>query len=156
MKRCGFSLAELMLALGITSLAILSVGLVLLSILRSDRKTLDTALGGLVARQVLDRTMDRVRADQPAGTKAQFWGSDFVSTPFEAGNITNNGTAFHYEVRAETVVNTGGDDVGGGLTSNRLKKVDVLITWWGSEQNDRTGYGELKVQTSRVVGEVEL
>jgi hypothetical protein len=145
-----------MLAVGVTALSILSVGLVLFSILRTDRKTVDTSVGGLVARQVLDRAIDRVRADQPAGTKAQFWGGSFVTTPFEAGNLTNNGTSFHYEVRAETVQDTTGTDVGSTLPSNRLKKVDVVVTWWGSEQHDRSGYGELRVETSRLVGEVEL
>jgi hypothetical protein len=42
----------------------------------------------------------------------------------------------------------------GGGTENRLKKVDIIVTWWGSHSQEHQGYGKLQVKQSRLVSEV--
>jgi len=53
-------------------------------------------------------------------------------------------------------LDTSGTGVGGATPNNRLKKVDISVTWWDSDTQQRQGYGQLKVMNSRLVSEGEI
>lgn len=152
----GFTLAELMVAVFLVAVAMLSVFALTISVLRTDQKTRDTSVGREVAQMLAERTFARVRADQPAGTRANFWENDFVGAPYETGSYKQGSTEFKYTIYAQTVVDTLGDSVGGNVDENRLKKVDVILSWWDSDAHDRTGYGQLKVYSSHLFSEADL
>lgn len=155
MSQRAFSLPELLLAIALFAVAILSIVALSLSVLRTDRKTVDTGVAHSVARQVLLRSLEQVRTDQPGGSKVNFWNNNYVTQPFLKGKQNSNGTDFEYSIYAETVVSTSASPVGGAVTGNRLKKVDVIVWWWNSDRATRTGYGKLQISTSRLVSEAD-
>ena len=151
----AFSLAELLVALGLIAVAILSVLALSIAVARTNQEGIDQNVGNTVSNQVLLRLMDQLRADSPTGIRDRFWDRDFVSTPFESKALTNNDTEFQYEIFARTITDSLGNPMG-AATDSRLKKVDIVVRWWDSENQDRQGYGELRVTRSRLVCEAEL
>ena len=158
MKRdsSGLSLAEMMVALGLISVAILAVLALSISIARVNREGTDRAIGGVVARQLVERLIDGLRADIPAGSAADFWDNEHSAAPFETGFFRTNNTDFEYKIFASSVLDASGDSIGGTTVGNRLKKVDVFVYWWDSETEERQGYGKLEIQNTRLVSEAEL
>jgi Tfp pilus assembly protein PilV len=149
--RNGFSLAELLVALGLFAVCILTVLALSISIARSNQEGEDTGVAGTVANGLVEELVDRVRADQPPGLKADFWDNDY----WEEGTFLNNGTEYQYKISGSTVQDTGGVDIGNLAPGNRLKKVDIVVYWWDSETTDRQGYGRLEMRNTRLVSEGE-
>lgn len=145
-----------MVALGLISVALLAVLALSISVARGNREGVDKTVGNVVATQLIDRLIDQLRADRPPGVKANFWGSDFIGSPFDQGTYTNNETEYQYKIFARTLNDSTGTSIGGVTPDNRLKKVDIEVFWWDSETQDRQGYGELKVTASRLLSEAEL
>jgi Tfp pilus assembly protein PilV len=152
----GFSLAEMLVALGLISVAVLSVLALSISIAKGNQEGTDRATGAVVARQLVNRVLDRLRADIPAGTNADFWDNEHTSTPFDSGVFRSNNTDYQYKVYAQSVEDSSGVSVGGTTPDNRLKKVDVIVWWWDSEKTERQGYGKLEVRNTRLVSEAEI
>lgn len=152
----AFSLAELLVALALIAVAILSVLALSIAVARGNREGVDKTVGTVVASQVLERLVDQLRADEPVGFKAAFWGGEFTSNPFNTGILTNNKTEYKYEIFARTVTDSSGASLGGSTPDNRLKKVDVTVYWWDSDSETHQGYGDLKVTVSRLISEGEL
>ncbi len=143
------------MALALVSVAILSVLALSISVARMNQESVDQGVGGLVATQILDGLVEKMRADPSGPLRRDFLEEEHTSTPFAEGKVVNNGTEFEYEVFARTVLNTDGDPVGGAI-GRRLKKVDVVLSWWDSKDTQRQGYGKLQLTHSRLVGEAEL
>lgn len=152
----AFSLAEMLVALGLIAVAILSILALSISITRGNQEGTDRAIGGVVARQLVKRLVDRLRADIPAGTRADFWDNEHGVTPFEDDVFRSNNTEFQYKIFATSVTDGTGDSVGGATVGNRLKKVDIVVNWWNSETEQRQGYGQLEIRNTRLVSEAEL
>jgi Tfp pilus assembly protein PilV len=152
----GFSLGELLVALGLFAVAILAVLALSISAARGNREGFDTSVGSVVAVQLVDSLINQLKADEPAGVYDDFWDNDFTVTPYLTGSLVNNGTEFQYTVLATTVVDSSGTEIGSAVAGNRLKKVDVRVHWWDSESQNRQGYGELKVVNTRLISEAEL
>lgn len=144
------------MALGLISVAVLSVLALSISIAKGNREGADRTVGGVVARQLVDRLIDRVRADAPVGTRADFWDNEHTVAPFESGTFESNNTEYQYKIFASSVTDGTGTSVGGATPDNRLKKVDVFVWWWDSETEDHQGYGKLEVRNTRLVSEAEL
>lgn len=154
--QAGYSLAELLLAIGILAISVLSVLALSLRIAAASQKSNDLMVGEMMVDRLLDRVVAEVRNDKPPGKKAKFWGTaDHL--PWSTGKFTADKTEFEYEIRARTLVNAKGDTVGSSssLSENRLKKVDVVVHWWDSKNAGRPGYGRLTTQGSRLVSEAQ-
>ena len=151
----AFTLGEVLVALGLVSVAILSILALSIAIARTNQESVDQSVGGLVATQLLDSMIDRLRADPPSGLREDFLNSEYTLSPFDSGTIVNNGTEYQYEIFVTTVKNSSGDVVGEAM-GRRLKKVDVKISWWDAKDTERQGYGKLQFAQSRLVGEAEL
>ena len=156
MTRRAFSLAELLVALGLFAVAILAILGLSISVARGSQEGEDQAVAGTVSRHLLERVVDRVRTDSPPGTAQDFWDNEHpASNPWEDDEYESNNTLYQYRVFATTVNNTLGDPVGGTTPGNRLKKIDIVINWWDSDTTERAGYGKLEFRNSRLVSEGE-
>ena len=151
----AFTLGEVLVALGLIAVAILSVLALSISIARTNQESVDQSVGGLVATQLLDSLIDKLRADPSSTLRKNFLDRNYTTTPFESGTITNNGTDYEYEIFARTVTNTSGDPVGATM-ERRLKRVDIVVSWWDAKDTQRQGYGKLQFSQTRLVGEAEL
>jgi Tfp pilus assembly protein PilV len=145
----GFSLAELLLSLGfITTVVLIVMGLTT-TLHRSGQESADRVTAATIAETEIQRAINAGQSDN------SFWAADHTGPPYSSGAVTIKGTDFDYVVTAVTVMD-GGVPVGHGtgLTENRLKKVDIIVTWWESATTERAGYGKLEFKASRLVSEV--
>ena len=152
-RRRAFTLTELIVAIGFFAVAILAVLGLSLAINRLEAKSANTNVGKSVASQILQRTLSDVRADQPPGARANFWDSDHLDPPWDEGVQLSDHTRFNYTVTCSTVSDTAGDEIGHGIGGNRLKKVDVLVTWWNAEEKPGREQGPLEVTATQLVSE---
>ena len=155
----GFTIAELLVAIGFFAVAVLTVLGLNLAVVRVDSKAIESAAGSVVADRLIQRTVAKVKADAPAGTRANFWVVDHVSVPWEEGTTRNGGTEFHYTVSAETVLDPAGNPIGqSGAGPNRLEKIDVRVWWFSDDtgsETSRAGYGRLEHKATKLITEAE-
>lgn len=143
----GLSLAEVMVALGLITFMILALAGLSFSTLSSSQKSGDVALATQVAHQQLKRSVETARADP------NFWAADHLAAPWTTGTVTVGSTEFRFEVFAQTLVDSvAGTELGGDpANSNRVKKVDIVVSWMSS--GPRVGYGKLSTHASCLVNE---
>ena len=96
----GFSLAELVVAIGLLAVAILSILGLSILVGKTNQEGDDRAAGEIVAGVLLDRVIDQVRSDSPPGTADDFWNNEHLIDPWEEDVMTNAGTEFKYVIRA--------------------------------------------------------
>ena len=156
-KKRGFSLAELVLSIGLFALAVLTLLGLSLSISRTDSKALERSAGTLIANQVLGRTIAELNADSPAGARENFFSIESAATIWDKGELKNGHTDFFYSVEVGTVRDAGtGASLGNVLEGNRLKRVTVHVWWAGESSQTRQGSGQLEVFVSKLVSEAEV
>lgn len=103
-----------------------------------------------VSESLMNRTLYQVANDVPAGTKASFW----AASGNWRGPLTETigGVDYQYVISATTLNDAdAGGALGGPGPSNRVKRVDVVVNWWGT--SSRQGYGKMQVTASRLVNE---
>lgn len=157
--RRAFSLAEVLLSVGIMAMALVALFNLVGSALKNSSRTENLAVAGDVAEQQLNREIYGALNDQPGGARDDFWKNDFVALAWRQGTRQVNHMDFHYAIYAQTV----NDAVTGkpiGLTSaksNRIKKVDIVV-WWmhASPHGGRQGYGRLRTGATRIVNEMPV
>ena len=153
----AFSLAEVLLSVGILAMALVALFNLAGSALKNSSRTENLALAGDVAELELNREIYGAIHDQPSGSRAQFWDNEFVSAPWRQGSTRVNGMDFQYSIYAQTLNDSlTGKPVGQtAATSNRIKKVDIVV-WWmhSSAEPGRQGYGRLSTGACRIVNEV--
>jgi uncharacterized protein (TIGR02598 family) len=145
----AFSLMEVMFALGMMSVALLTLVSVLVTGLRAERSSEQRASARNFGNQVLGRSMAELRelSDTEA---AKFWNQDYSppGAAWKSGNGKHGNFSFSYEIHAQTLQNRVTGQAFGqanGITTNGLKKVDVTVRW------DGTGTTEAENSTSLVV-----
>lgn len=141
--RRGFTLVEVLLAtavLGATLLTLVSVcGLGL----RANKKSLYALTAAQVAERQLDRWISRaVVNDEPSGARRQFWTDEGL---WKQGEETIGGVKYEYRISIRTV-----PGAGDAVPNNRLKKVDIEVSWL---EGEREGLGRLKEFGYRLVNE---
>lgn len=149
----GFSVAELILSLGFIATALLAVIGLTVALNRTGQESADRVTAATLAESQIQKTIAAGQQDT-----AGFWDLEYPSgTPYDSGTETIDGTEFAWTVNAITVLD-GVNDLGsdsGAKSSNRVKKVDIRITWWDSDTQQKAGYGKLEFQASRLVSEVK-
>lgn len=147
--RRGFSIAELVLCLGILTVALVFLTSFFVGLYRSTDKSGNTAAGTRAAETVLNHQLhDIFKNTHVSLTKAAFFAAD--AAPGVSGSLQLGQTEFQYQMDYATVRSSGGGDLGAGLTGNRLKAVTVRC-WWAGGQ--RAGQGRLSVEIHRLVNE---
>ncbi len=147
----GFSLAELILAIGTLAACILTVLVMVVALTRSSRKTVDTS----VAQQAAEQVLTRIVYDAQWNDHVNFWYTP-DHTPYRQGTHTVNRTEYSYQLDASTIEDTASNAIGAQLNMNRIKMVTLRLSWWGGETQNRAGYGKLNLEVKRVVHEKPL
>jgi type II secretory pathway pseudopilin PulG len=149
----GFSLGELILAIALLGLAVLALLSVVGSVLKSCTKSSLNTIGMEVARTQLQRTISSALRDSPEGSRELFWENEYVTTPLSTGTVKISRTDFDYKVYAQTIndVDSGNPLGTGTANANRIKKVDVVVSWLGGSRQEM---GKTETQLSRLVNEI--
>lgn len=143
-KPRGFTVAEVLLALALITIAVLTLlGLSLYS-LNASRKSRDVTAGQMVAEQTLERLVYEADTN-PAST---LWSQNSQTVPYQQQQVTMEPSVFNVTVFVSNVVDTGGQFVAG----SRLKRLESLVVWQDA-QNGKSGYGQLRVRATRLVHE---
>lgn len=143
-KRKGLSLAEIVLSLGLLSVIILVLAGLSYSAATANQKSEHLAVALQLANQQLRR------AAQAAAVDTAFWNSDHLSVPWTTGSVKMGSTTYEYEVFDQTLLDDSGQPLGES-TSSRVKKMDIVVTWFG--QGARVGQGERVARASCLVNE---
>jgi hypothetical protein len=153
----GFNLAEVLLAFALVTIALLALLAQSMVMVNSSQKLDDHTVAADVARSITERLAREVLNDQPAGRREEVWLENSVVDPLLSGTETIGGTVYSYRLFVSHVQNAAtGSPIGTGPTGDpnaatRLKRIDVTVNWWDSESQDRVGYGDLKVESTRLL-----
>ena len=138
----GWSLAEVIIALLLLSMMILSVLAVFTALLSSSAKSNDQAIGVLYAEKILEQARANAKTNYPAFSPTSNGGQGFYSQD------PTNQTAFFYNVTAsdlDPVYNADPNSPG------ELWYLEAEVYWWSNAPGkSRTGYGALSVRQGRV------
>jgi hypothetical protein len=158
----GFSLAEAVIGIGMAAVLILSIIAITTAALSGDQKAEMRQIALVTADSELNRFARSV-AVVGSSARDSFWSTaDSTSGPVPyagAGarsSLQANRTDFELEYQFETVGKpTGSGTLGDENPDNRLRKVDLTVSWWNGEQG-KPGYGRLSVTSTRLVRESDL
>lgn len=139
----GFTIAEVLLALGLVTVAVLALLGLSLRSLQANRKVNDTLSGQLVA----DQAVERIVYQAESSASDPVW-SHAVPAPYQSTTVTQGDSVFNVTVYATDVNDTGG----GFIAGKRLKLLEAEVTWQDAP-NGKAGQGRLQVRTSRLVHE---
>ena len=146
----AFSLLELMISMMILAVAILLTLGIFMSGVKGSQKGQDLSAGVLVAKSVLNEEMLKIQTGAGTISSATFFSQD---TPTITGQRVVGTTTFDYEIRHSLVNDIGGTPIGDGLPLNRVKKVDILVTWTDNPGDSSVGQGLLKVGHSKFINQ---
>ncbi|MBT9582949.1 hypothetical protein IV102_06340 [bacterium] len=144
-QRQGFTVAEILLALALISVVVLTlIGLSLYS-LNANRKSRDVSAGQLVAEQVLERLV--YEADtSPA---SPIWAQNSQSVAYAEQQVTVEPSVFNVTTYVSNVNDQAGTIF---VAGRRLKRLEALVVWQDA-QAGKSGYGRLSVRATRLVNE---
>ncbi|MBN9419659.1 MAG: prepilin-type N-terminal cleavage/methylation domain-containing protein [Candidatus Eremiobacteraeota bacterium] len=151
--RRGFSLAELILCLGILAISLVFLTSFFISLYRATDKSGNTAIGTRAAETVINQQLhDIYKGSHPTLTKSSFFAAD--AAPGLSGSLQLGQTEFQYQMDYSTVQSSSGGSLGASLAGNRVKMVTVRCWWWGANAgSQRAGQGRLSVELHRLVNE---
>ena len=142
----GFTLAEVMLAFALLTTTILTLVALSLYAAKAGQKSTNAVDASQLTMTLLKRISHQAASD-PA-----FWASDHQTTPYLTGKEKVGHTEFDYEVYSQTLTdNRSGSNLGGTGIGNRIKKMDVVVKWFGDDT--RSDYGKRSVRDSCLVNE---
>ena len=143
-RRRGFSLAEILLALGLITIVVLTLLALSLQSLKTNQKINDTTAGQLVAEQVLERIAYQAESSNTAAV----WPINNPLAPYSADQVTVGDSVFNVTVYATDVT----DSSGLMIAPKRLKELDATVIWQNDQQG-KAGQGNLRIQATRLVHE---
>jgi hypothetical protein len=153
----GFTLAEILLALGLVTVALLALIGHSTLLVGATQKGDDTNVASSVARAHLDRLAREVVLDQPPGRRDVVWDYSSAEAPFLSTTERVGFTDYQVELYVTDVINTTtGHPLGSGPTGTenpktRLKQIQVTVRWWDNPEGQRAGYGRLELQAARLL-----
>jgi len=137
--KVAFTLAEILLALGLISIVILTILGLSIRSLHVNRKNMDTTVGQMVANQALERLVYEAEHD----STAPVWANNSATIPFSNTQVTMGDTAFNVSIFASDALSTPG---------SRLKRLKSQVIWSDAPQG-KVGKGVLRVEATRLVHE---
>lgn len=149
--RRGFTLIEVMVGIGLAGALVLLVLLLGTTAVSTDAKASDRQIAAAVAEGQLD-LLSRQIAIKGSGPRGAFWSSPdgiYSGSPVTA-SVLSNGTEYQLKYDVSTPEGPTGGPVGG--FGNRLRQVQLTVTWWQGEKG-KTGYGQFSLQRTRVLRE---
>ncbi len=149
MKRRGFNFVELMLAVGVLALVLLTLVALVGATLRSNSKSSTLGKATAVADGLLQQALYDVDSDNGGPVATSFWSTEGVWRDSSTnGQVVQGGVNYDYTIAVSTLA-------GMGAPGNRIKKVDVTVEWWNARSNggDRAGQGKLRTYATQLVNE---
>lgn len=145
------SLMEVLLATGIMALALFALLSMASLGMRSGRKSFDQT----VAIQVADQQLNQVVVEALTGYSTDLFDQDypFPNQALRSGTTRVGRDDFSWSIYAQTIYCTDNSALGAGSEDNAVKKVDVVVRWWGDQGQGHEGYGRLQCSISRLVGQ---
>lgn len=120
--RGGFSLLELLLALGTLAVTLLLVVALGISVAGRSQQTLETPVGMIAAESILNQFVYDVQANS---TNQAAWFSKPTTVNYATDTLVIDRVPFTYQVDLEHLP-TGGVSLG---NTNRLMKITVKVSW---------------------------
>lgn len=152
----AFSLLEVVIAVGILAVGILTVIALFTQLLRSSHKASDSSLAVAAAESFLNQTISNIFNDTEIVSKTDFWNDNAPPADPIERTVNPGGKVMTYRITYQTVNDTAGDPLGDDLPENRSKKVDIVLWWFTDDPaKARPGYGYLRVSASRLINEQE-
>lgn len=146
----GFTLAELLLAGFLILMLVLALVLLGLSVVRGTQKGSDTSAAQVATEHILGEFVAEMSSS--SGTATAFWSGSSFS---RQGRYLMNRTDFAYQLDAQTITDSTGAALGASVSNNRVKQLQLKVTWWDSSQTSgsRQGYGKLEYAVTRLFAE---
>lgn len=141
----GFTVAEVVLALALISVTVLTLLGLCLRTLQASRKTIDTGSGQMVLEQALEAVAQAAEKSDSAAV----WGTNSASLPYSSDAILLNQTTYQVTVYATDVAVTSGVPF---AADKRLKLLRATAVW-RDQQQGRMGYGVFRASSTRLVHE---
>ncbi|MCA9796236.1 MAG: hypothetical protein KC910_30725 [Candidatus Eremiobacteraeota bacterium] len=141
----GFSLIELLLAIGVLALVLLLVVALAISVMRRNQRALDVPVGSLAADTILTRLIYGMENNLAARTA--FYASPAVNTPWINGVFKMDRVDFTYATDVQSLpVGTST-----GMADNRLVQVHIAVQW--QEAHEGPNNGQQQAEMVRLVHE---
>lgn len=149
----GFSLAELILSLGIIAVVAVMVAGIYTGMLGSAEKNSDRSAGAVLAESiVLDRVRQVITEQEPGLDRSSFFST--VGPASLSGTVLLNNTLYTYEVKYRQVRDPSGVVIGSQPEENRLLKLDARVWWWVEDPDQtRPGLGVMSTSWTRLMHE---
>lgn len=149
--REAFTLIEVMVGIGLAGALVLLVLLLGTTAVSTDAKASERQIAAAVAEGQLELLCRRAGLEG-GPERTAFWGSGdgLYSGPGTRSEVTSNGTVYRLEYRLRTLQGPTGGAIGG--PANRLRQVQLKITWWQGEQG-KPGYGQFSLRRTRLLRE---
>lgn len=152
----GFSLAEAIVGIGLAAMLVLAIIGLTTASLRGDQVAETRQLALATANSELNRLNREVSV---AGNSARsaFWGAPdgVYNGPGTTATVSSNKIEFQLTYRTRTLLKVDGAILGSEKPRNRVKKVDLVVAWWGGSQG-KPGYGQLSVTASKLFRESDV
>lgn len=124
----GYSLLELMVAIGILAASILLILGLVVHLFNASRKGVDLTSGIVAGKSALQEFLNETP-----------WPAPRLAIPY-SGMVPLNNQSYLYYIYVQDLVS---DAYGASL-----KRVDMIVTWW-TQNPDIKGYGMLKTEIAR-------
>jgi len=141
-SRGGFTVAEVVLALALVSVTVLTLMGLCLRTLQANRKNVDTGMGQLVAEQAIEQ----IAMSAEASATAPVWASNSAVVAYSSDTVQVAGTTFQVTTYATDVAPTV------FVATKRLKRLQTRVVWKDLQQG-KMGYGNLRAESTRLVHE---
>lgn len=142
-SRRAFTLAEVLLALALITVALLSLIGLCVQALHTGSKSADLSVGVMLAEQEVERLA--YAAENAPGSA--FWTTNSATTVYASQTVTVGNGSFDTSLYVT--------DVGGVFAppAKRLKQIHSVVTWTDAGSNGRPGQGRLRATAVRLLHE---
>jgi type II secretory pathway pseudopilin PulG len=133
----GFSLAEVLLAVALAAVIVLTLVALSLTSLRGNQKATDLTLAQSAAHQWIEEELYSAQHD----SSNPLWIANNDQTPYKTLQLSVGNARYDLAVYAVDVNDP---------SVPHLKRCRLRVAWWGGEQT-RSGYGNLSTEVTRFV-----
>jgi Tfp pilus assembly protein PilV len=141
----GFSLAEVVLALALIAVTVLTLLGLSLRTLQANRKVIDTGAG----QMVLEQALEQMAHEAESSDSVALWSHNSLTVAYSSDPITLGNITYLVSIYAHDLTAASGTPF---ASDKRLKLLQGSVVWRDLQQG-RSGYGQLRAQSSRLVHE---
>jgi type II secretory pathway pseudopilin PulG len=146
-RRSAFTLAEVLLALALVTIVLLSVVGLALNAMSAMSKSVDVSAGLNVAEQEIER----LAYDAENAPTAAFWTFSNQVNTYSTGQVVVGASRFSTATYVTDVADSGGNFV---VAGKRLKQVKAVVVWSDAgADGKKAGKGTLRATAARLVHE---